>query len=207
MALHQGFSGKTLAMPETSASLLERLRAGPDAKAWRRLVELYTPLLHSWLRRYSLQQTDADDLVQEVLGTLVRELPVFRYDPARGAFRSWLRTILAHRLQAFFRTRQKSSQPAGGSGGALLLDQLADPHSDLSRLWNLEHDRHVARRLLEGIKPHFEPTTWKAFERCTLDGEKASAVAAELGISVNAVFIAKSRVLRRLRKEMKEFVE
>ena len=194
-------------MQETSASLLERLRAGSDAEAWRRLVDLYTPLLHAWLRRYSLQQTDADDLVQEVLGTLVRELPAFHYNPARGAFRSWLRTILAHRLQAFFRTRKKSPQPAGGSDGALLLDQLADPHSDLSRLWNQEHDRHVARRLLAAIRADFEPTTWTAFERCTLEGKNASAVAAELGISVNAVFIAKSRVLRRLRKEMKQFVE
>lgn len=194
-------------MPDTSASLLERLRAGPDDEAWRRLVELYSPLLHGWLRRYSLQATDADDLMQEVLSTLVRELPAFRYDPARGAFRSWLRTILANRLQAFFRDRQRSPQPAGGSVGPRLLEQLADPNSDQSRLWNQEHDRHVARRLLAGIKPDFEPTTWTAFERCTLDGKKASVVAAELGISVNAVFISKSRVLRRLRAEMHGLVE
>jgi RNA polymerase sigma-70 factor (ECF subfamily) len=189
-------------MQETSPSLLERLRAGPDAEAWRRLVELYTPLLHAWLRRYFLQQTDADDLVQEVLGTLVRELPAFQYDPARGAFRSWLRTILAHRLQAFFRARQKGPQLAGGSDGERLLDQLADPHSDLSRLWNQEHDRHVAHRLLETIRSDFEVTTWEAFQRTTLEGAKPADVAAELGMTVNAVFIAKSRVLRRLRREM-----
>jgi RNA polymerase sigma-70 factor (ECF subfamily) len=189
-------------MLETSPSLLERLRTGPDADAWRRLVDLYTPLLHAWLRRCAIQQTDADDLVQEVLSTLVRELPAFRYDPERGAFRSWLRTILVHRLQAFYRTRQAHPQPEGGSDEARHLEQLADPHSDLSRLWNEEHDRHVVHRLLQTIQPDFEPTTWRAFQRASLDGIKPALVAAELGISVNAVFIAKSRALRRLRREM-----
>jgi RNA polymerase sigma-70 factor (ECF subfamily) len=194
-------------MLETSASLLERARAGPDAEAWRRLVDLYTPLLQAWIRRYALQHSDAEDIVQEVLGTLARELPAFRYDPQRGAFRSWLRAILVHRLQAFFRSRQSRPQPAGGSDGALLLEQFADPASDLSRLWDQEHDRHVAHRLLAAIQPDFEPTTWRAFQRTTLDGIKPAIVAAELGMSVNAVFIAKSRVLRRLRKEMHGLVE
>lgn len=194
-------------MLETSPSLLERLRTGPDADAWRRLVDLYTPLLHAWLRCYAIQQSDADDLVQEVLSTLVRELPTFRYDPERGAFRSWLRTILVHRLQGFYRTRQAHPQPAGGSDEARHLEQLADPHSDLSRLWNEEHDRHIVHRLLHAIQPDFEPATWRAFQRVSLDGIKPAVVAAELGMSVNAVFIAKSRVLRRLRREMEELTE
>src|SRR5262249_42610948 len=194
-------------MLETSPSLLERLRSGTDADAWRRLVDVYTPLLHCWLRRCSVQPTDADDIVQEVLGTLVRELPAFRYDPERGSFRAWLRTIFAHRLQAFFRARQARPQPAGGSEGGHMLEQLADPHSDLSRLWDQEHDPHVARRLLAAIQPDFEPTTWLAFQRTTLEGIQPAVVAAELGVTVNAVFIAKSRVLRRLRREMKGLVE
>jgi RNA polymerase sigma-70 factor (ECF subfamily) len=88
----------------------------------------------------------------------------------------------------------------------MTLDPLADPHSDLSRLWDAEHNRHVVHRLLPSIQPEFEPTTWRAFQRTTLDGLKAAAVAAELGISVNAVFIAKSRVLRRLRLEMRGLI-
>jgi RNA polymerase sigma-70 factor (ECF subfamily) len=194
-------------MPETSASLLERARAGPDAEAWRRRVDLYTPLLHGWIRRYSLQHSDAEDIVQEVLSTLARELPAFRYDPQRGAFRSWLRGILVHRLQAFFRSRQSRPHATGGSEGGVLLEQLADPASELSRLWDQEHDRHVAHRLLAGIQPEFEATTWRAFQRTTLEGVKPAVVAVELGVSVNAVFIAKSRVLRRLRKEMEGLVE
>src|SRR5262249_48742113 len=115
MARNSWVSREPSTMQDTSPSLLERLRVSPNAEAWRRVVEFYTPLLHAWLRRYRLQQSDADDLVQEVLGTLVRELPTFCYDPKRGAFRSWLRTILAHRLQAFFRVRQAHPLPPGGS--------------------------------------------------------------------------------------------
>jgi RNA polymerase sigma-70 factor, ECF subfamily len=82
-----------------------------------------------------------------------------------------------------------------------MLDQLEDPSSDLSRVWDREHDQHIARRLLELIEPHFEARTWQAFRRVVLDGCKAAAVAAELGLSVNAVLLAKSRVLHRFREE------
>jgi RNA polymerase sigma-70 factor (ECF subfamily) len=189
-------------MLDTSPSLLEQLRAGPREEAWRKLVELYAPMLYGWIDRYSIQSSDADDLVQEVLTTLVRELSQFHYDPERGSFRSWIRTILSHRLQAFFRARQTRPQPAAGADAASMLDQLADPNSDLSRVWNEEHDRHVAHTLLKAIRPDFEPKTWQAFERTTLHGAKPADVAKELGMSVNAVFIAKSRVLRRLRHEI-----
>jgi RNA polymerase sigma-70 factor (ECF subfamily) len=88
-----------------------------------------------------------------------------------------------------------------------MLEALEDPHSDLSRRWDEEHDRHVLGRLLEAIRPDFAPATWQAFRRLVLDGRKAADVAAELGLSVNAVFIAKSRVQRRLRQEMRGLVD
>jgi RNA polymerase sigma-70 factor, ECF subfamily len=192
-------------MVETSPSLLEQLRARPEPEAWRVLVDLYTPLLYGWLRRYGLQGSDADDVVQETLGAVVRELPGFHYDASRGSFRGWLRTILVHRLRVFWRARQARPLATGDSEMAAMLDQLADPHSDLSRLWDVEHDRHLAHRLLARIEPDFEPAMWQAFRRTVLDGLRASTVAAELGVSVNAVFLAKSRVLRRLRQEMRGF--
>src|SRR5436305_2067412 len=186
-------------MSDTSASLLERLRTQPDDRAWRRLVDLYTPLLHGWLRRYGVRPEDAEDLVQEVLGVVVRELPGFRHDQRRGAFRCWLRTILVHRLRAFWRSAR--ARPVADADG--VLDQLEDPDSGLSRLWDEEHDRHVLRRLLELIEHDFEPATWQAFRRVVLDGLRPAAAAAELGVSVNAVLIAKSRILSRLREEMR----
>jgi RNA polymerase sigma-70 factor (ECF subfamily) len=189
-------------MSDTSVSLLDRLRLQPDAESWQRLVDLYTPLIHGWLRRYSVASADADDLTQEVMAVLVRELPRFQHSGQPGAFRSWLRTITVNRLRILWRSRQNRAVATGDSDFLEVLDQLADPHSDLSRRWDQEHDQHVARRLMQLIEPQFEPRTWRAFRRVVLDGVKASTVAAELGMSVNAVLLAKSRVLSRLRQEM-----
>ncbi len=168
-------------------------------------MALYTPLIQGWLHRHGLGHADAADLTQEVLAVLVRELPHFQHDGRTGAFRAWLRLITVHRLRDFWRARQARPQAAGGSDFARLLDQMEDPASDLSRLWDREHDQHVARGLLAYLEAQFEPSTWTAFRRTVLDGARAAAVAAELGLSVNAVLIAKSRILRRMRQEMQAF--
>jgi RNA polymerase sigma-70 factor (ECF subfamily) len=194
-------------MSETSASLLERLRLQPAAADWQRLLDLYEPLIRGWLRRHGLQAPDADDLVQDVLGVVVRELPHFEHNHRPGAFRNWLRTITAHCLRRFWRARLYRPDAAGGSGWEQHLAQLEDPASGLSRLWDEEHDRHVVRRLLERIEPDFQPSTWRAFCRLVLDGVPAAAVAAELGLSVNAVLIAKSRVLQRFRQEARGLLD
>jgi RNA polymerase sigma-70 factor (ECF subfamily) len=183
-------------MADTPLSLLERLRTQGDADLWRRLAALYEPLLRGWLGRQGVQDADQDDLVQEVLLVLARELPGFRHNGRAGAFRAWLRTILVHRLRDFWRSRQR--RPASP---AEALDQLADPASELSRRWDEEHDRHLARQLLRELEPRFAQTTWQAFRRVVLDEVPTDVVAAELGITPNAVCIAKSRVLSRLRQE------
>jgi len=189
-------------MFETSASLLERLRRRPDDASWKRLVDLYTPLLRGWLRRHLVPHEDVDDLVQEVMAVLVRELPNFHYDRTRGSFRGWLRTIMVNRLRYFWRARQSRPLATGDSDLARKLAELEDPHSTLSQLWDREHDQHVARRLLESIAPEFEAKSWQTFQRLAMDGAKPTAVAAELGISLNAVYLAKYRVLKRLRQEI-----
>jgi RNA polymerase sigma-70 factor (ECF subfamily) len=185
----------------TSASLLDRLRQQPDPQGWQRLVDLYTPLIRGWLRQHALPEHDADDLVQEVLAVVVRRLPEFRREPRTGAFRRWLRTITANCLRDFWRARRLRPVAGGEGAFAALLDALEDPGSDLGRRWDEEHDRHVTQRLLEMIRPHFEPKTWEAFRRVALESEAPDAVAAALGLTANAVFIAKSRVLARLREE------
>jgi RNA polymerase sigma-70 factor (ECF subfamily) len=190
---------------KTSITLLEGLRSRPSPAAWERLVSMYTPLIQVWLRRQGVAGTDADDLGQEVLAVVVRKLPHFQHDGRAGAFRRWLRLITVHRLRDFWRARQARPRAVGGSDFDALLDQLVDPNSELSRLWDREHDQHVARGLLAYLEPQFEPSTWAAFRRVVLDGVKAAQAAAELGLSVNAVLIAKSRILRRLREEIREF--
>ncbi|HEV3258806.1 MAG TPA: RNA polymerase sigma factor [Gemmataceae bacterium] len=190
-------------MPDTSVSLLDCLRLRPDEDSWKRFVDLYAPLIRGWLRRYGVTQEDAEDLAQEVMTVVVRELAQFHHNQQRGAFRNWLRTVTVNRLRALWRTRRGRAAGTGDSDVAHMLDQLADPNSSLSRLWDQQHDQHVARRLMELIEPQFEAKTWQAFRRVVLDGVKAAAVAHELGLSVNAVLLAKSRVLSRLRQEMR----
>jgi RNA polymerase sigma-70 factor (ECF subfamily) len=194
-------------MSETSASLLDRLRLEPDAASWQRLVDLYTPLIQSWLRRHAAPAQDGDDLVQEVLTVVVRRLPEFHRQPRRGAFRCWLRTITVNCLRDYWRSKRVHPQGTGDSEFAALLHDLEDPHSGLSRQWDEEHDRYVIGRLLELIRPRFEPKTWRAFSRLAFEGASPDDVAAEMGISVNAVFIAKSRVLSEFRREAQGLIE
>jgi RNA polymerase sigma-70 factor (ECF subfamily) len=194
-------------MSETSASLIDRLRADPKSAAWRQLVDLYEPLIRAWLHRHDGWSQDADDLVQEVLTVVVRKLPEFEHNGRTGAFRAWLRTITVNCLRDHWRSKRGRPTATGNSDVQQLLAQLEDPDSSQSRLWDQEHDRHVTRKLLEMLRNDFEPTTWRAFERTALDGQSAAAVAAELGLSTNAVFIARSRVLARLRQEAAGLIE
>ena len=189
-------------MSATPPSLLHRLSEAPDdADAWRRFDDIYRPLLGGWLRRYALQDHDADDLVQDVLRAVAGELPHFHYDPARGHFRGWLRQVMVNRLREFWRARKRDRafvEP--------LLEQLQDPQSDLSRRWDREHDQHVLQALLGQIEPDFAATTWQAFRR-VMAGEPPGAVAGALGLSVNAVLLAKSRVLKRLREAARDMTD
>jgi RNA polymerase sigma-70 factor (ECF subfamily) len=185
----------------TSLSLLDRACRESSDGSWERLVDVYSPLLRTWLTRLGVQSADADDLVQEVLVTVARELRAFRHSGRAGAFRSWLRTILSHRARDFWRSCKYRPAVAGGTSWAERLEQLADERSDASREWDLEHDRHVMARLLEQVRPRFEPKTWEAFRRQVFDGQRADAVAAELGMSLNSVYVARSRVLSTLRRE------
>jgi RNA polymerase sigma-70 factor (ECF subfamily) len=192
---------------DTSLSLLDKLARRPDSASWARLVDLYSPLLRDWLCRYRIQPSDSDDLVQEVLSTVYRELPRFEHNQRPGAFRSWLRTILVHRLQGFWRSQRNHPGATGDSEFARQLGQLADRDSSLSRLWNEQHDRYVVNRVLALVRPKVTPTTWEAFRRQSLEGIPAHEVAGDLGMSVAAVYAAKSRVLRMLRQEVAGLVE
>jgi len=191
----------------TSKSLLAKARDRSDQVAWHRLTELYSPLIEKWVRHHVAQRADEEDVVQDVLTTLVRELPRFDHNQRPGAFRAWLRTITVHRLRAYWERRDPRPPATGGSRHHEALAQLADPASALSQAWDLEHDRHVTKTLLGSIRLEFQPATWQAFERQVQHGHSASQAAAELGLSVNAVLIAKSRVLKRLREKAAGLVD
>jgi RNA polymerase sigma-70 factor (ECF subfamily) len=180
----------------TPASLLEQLRPPTDQKAWKRLVKLYTPLLYAAARQLGLQDSDAADLVQNVFLVLVHKLPEFRYDRDKS-FRGWLRTILLNKWRES--KRRSTVVPVQATDAAL--NQLAG--SDLADLFaETEYRHHVVHRALQLMQAEFEPATWKACWECVVAGRPAADVASELGLSVNAVYLAKSRVLRRLHQDL-----
>ena len=179
-------------MHTTPPSLLEQLRRPDDPRAWNRFVDLYTPLLFYWARRVGLQEPDAADLVQDVFALLVRKLPDFAYDRDKG-FRGWLRTVLMNRWREI--GRRRAPPTAAGVPERAGPDEIAD-------LAEAEFRRRLAVRALELMKAEFQPATWKACWEHAAVGRPAAEVAAELGLSVNAVYLATGRVLRRLRQEL-----
>ena len=148
---------------DTLASLLQRVRERNDAAGWGRLVELYTPLIRTWVGRHVPQPDDVNDVVQQVFTVVVARLPGFVHNGRPGAFRHWLRSITVNHLRAFWRARR---QPAEVEA---VLDQLEDPASDPSWQWDLEHDSHVAHKLLDYVEREFRPATWQAFRRLAID--------------------------------------
>src|SRR5439155_22134518 len=180
------------AMHTTPVSLLERVRQPGEQQAWGRFVAMYTPLLFYWARRIGLQESDAADLVQEVFTILVHKLPEFVYDRDKS-FRSWLRTVLYNK----WRDHQRRA-----AVHAVQDSQLAErPGPDaLAETWEAEYRELLVARALELMQAEFQPTTWRACWETAVAGRPAADVGRELGLSVDAVYAAKSRVLRRLRQ-------
>ena len=182
-------------MQSTPASLLLRLRQPGEQRAWEQFVDLYTPLLFHWSLRLGLKEADAADLVQDVFLVLSQRLAGFDYDRQKS-FRGWLRTILMNK----WRDRQRRAVlPL--AGGNISLEQLASPESG-DVVSETEYREFLVSRALEVMQTEFQPTTWKACWEHVVAGRPAADVARELGITANAVYLAKSRVLRRLRAEL-----
>jgi RNA polymerase sigma-70 factor (ECF subfamily) len=188
-------------MTKTPSSLLERLRQPFDPQAWARFVALYTPLIYSWARRTGLQESDAADLVQDVFVTLLQVLPTFAYD-RHQSFRKWLRTITINKWRKNSkRPERRVVQPLEGQ------PEPAAVGDDLEECWEAEYRQHLVGQALRLMRRDFEETTWKACWETAAAGRPAADVAAELGLSVGAVYAAKFRVLNRLRRELEGLLD
>lgn len=185
-------------MHTTPVSLLERLRQPVEPQAWERFVELYTPVLYAWTRRLSLANADAADLIQEVFLLLLQKLPEFRYDPQKS-FRAWLRTVTLNKWREM--QRHHPLPEANDLPSDLVSPENSDP------FWEVEYRERLVGRALKVMQAEFEPSTWKACWECVAFGRPAGEVAQELGMTVNAVYLAKSRVLRRLHQELDGLLE
>jgi RNA polymerase sigma-70 factor (ECF subfamily) len=183
------------AMLTTSASLLKRLKERSEQDAWKRFVLLYTPLLCCWAGRLGAQNADADDLVQDVFTLLYQKLPEFTYRPQKS-FRAWLRTVLVNKWRE---GRRRRPIPTCADPAAVLTLATPDPQVDFTEE---EYRRFLVRRAFHLMQAEFTPTTWKACWETTVGDKAPAEVADELGISVRAVYLARIRVLQRLRQEM-----
>lgn len=188
----------------TSLSLLNRVRRN-DADAWGRLTTLYGPIVYGWCRRAGLQDVDAADAVQDVFRVVFQQLAQFRgSEKSGGSFRGWLWVISRNQVRLNFRKRGTIPQAMGGTDAQLQFAAEADafagqddeePEAGITQ-------RRLLHRALELVKGDFNPVTWQAFARVTLQDHAIPDVARELGLTENAVRQAKFRVLRRLREEL-----
>ncbi len=182
-------------MVSTSVSLLNRIRTTPSELDWSRFVDIYAPLIFYWGRQKGLQPEDSAELVQDVLTDLVTKMRTFEYDP-RQRFRGWLRTLVVNR--AINSQRRIARSPQTGRELQIHLASVED--DDL--LSNTQYFSQVALQTLRLMQTDFEPATWQAGWFQIVDGRKAAEVASELGITINAAYLAKSRLLNRLRGEL-----
>lgn len=183
---------------ETRPSLISRARNPADHAAWERFVSIYGRLIYGDCRRRGLRDADAEDVTQLVFGRVFRAIRQFEYQPEKGRFRDWLGTIVRNEVNRFFRKEAQDRSVPG-----LDPDAYAEPDQG----WNDAFAQHILGVALDECRPHFEIRTWNAFEMTWLQRRSAVEVAKLLDLPVDGVYVAKSRVLKRLAAVVAELSE
>ncbi|MEM6362904.1 MAG: sigma-70 family RNA polymerase sigma factor [Planctomycetota bacterium] len=184
----------------TRASLVGRLRDHDDHGAWSEFVDLYGPLIYRFGRRRGLQDADSADLAQDVLREVSQSIGRFEYDPSVGRFRGWLFLITRRVLHRRMKVQKHSPRGSGDSG---VQQQLAElPNEEAEDVWETEYRTYLFDRVSRLVQAEFTETTWSAFQLTSVEGQKPTEVAQQLGLSVGAVYVAKNRVLQRIRERL-----
>jgi RNA polymerase sigma-70 factor (ECF subfamily) len=190
--------------PTTNASLLVRLRDRQDSTAWTQFVDVYGPLIYRYAHRHGLQAADAADLTQDVLCAVAQAMGRFQYDRARGSFRGWLFTATRRALHHFHAGRRRLPEAGNPAFDQLFEDQPAREDQEGWQEWDHEFDRRLLDWAADQVRGEFQAQTWEAFWKTAVEQISPGTVAAALGMSVGAVYVAKSRVLARLRYAIEE---
>jgi len=189
----------------TRITLIARLNDRSDQEAWDRFVDLYSPLIFSWCSRFQLQESDAADVTQEVLLKLVALMRDNAYDPDRGGFRAWLKTITSNLARDLLRSARRKRTPQIDSPGEPI-GQWIDPTSlnALTRMIEQQYERELVDRASEIVRQRVQPTTWLSYQGTAIEQRSAADVAAELNLPVSEVYVGKSRVIKMLREVVKQ---
>jgi RNA polymerase sigma-70 factor (ECF subfamily) len=183
----------------TGSVLLLLLDNPTDADCWNAFVDRYAPKIYGWCRQWRLQEADAQDVTQEVLARLVRKLRTFTYDPHKGTFRGWLKTLTHHAWCDYLEERGRAG---GGPEGLARLDTL-EARQDLLGALAEVFDLELLAEAQARVQLQVSPRDWKIFQELAVEGRPGPAVARELGMTVTAVLMARSRVQKRLRQEIR----
>jgi RNA polymerase sigma-70 factor (ECF subfamily) len=190
--------------PETRASLLIRVRDPADQAAWLEFVEIYRPVILRIARQKGMQQADAEDVAQQVLANIARAVERQGHDPKRAKFRTWLNRV-AHNAILNALTRGKPDIASGNSAHHAVLNGQQSPTGPDSDLLRLEHRREVFRWAARKVEPEFRPDTWQAFWQTAVEGHPVESIAAQLGKNRGAIYVARSRVMRRIQEVVTQY--
>jgi len=181
--------------------LLVQIRDGANHGAWQEFMKLYSPVVYGFARKRGLQDADAADLMQDVMRSVSSAIGRLDYDRKQGSFRGWLFTITRNKVFNFFTARKIRPQGSGDSSTNRILEEQPDS-GDGSDEWELEYQKRLASLAMERVKHEFQPNTWQAFWLTAVEGVAAAEAARQVGISPGAVYVAKSRILARLKEEV-----
>lgn len=190
--------------PRTRPSLLVRLRDSRDHEAWTQFVKVYGPLIYGFARKQGVQDADAADLMQESLRIVAQAIKQLDYDPQRGSFRGWLFTVVRNQLFRFWSRHALGGRGTGDSGVLERLHEVPSPDDPADAMWEEEYERCRFTWAAEQVRGQVQPTTWQAFWKTAVEGQSGQEAAADLGISVSAVYLAKSRVMARLKEMIRQ---
>lgn len=190
----------------TSRTLLLRVREAEDREAWDEFVGRYAPKIFQWCRRYQLQDSDAADVTQDVLVKLVRAMQTFHYDPARGSFRGWLKTVTANAVRDAANSMKKAGRGSGDTSIGQALANIKDEKAVESLSKEIEscYQQELLAEAERSVRQRVQPHTWEAYRLTAVEQQKAAEVAETLSMPVAEVYVAKSRVVKMLRATVQQ---
>ncbi len=192
--------------PETRASLILRLNDPADDLAWAEFLQVYEPLLMRLASRWGLQEADAREVVQETLLAVAKSIDSFSDDSPQHSFRRWLATITRNKLADHLKRRSRQESGSGDTEVHRWLDQQASDTADQS-VWDWNEKRQVFAWAAESVRSQVNDATWQAFYRTSVQSESVQQVAADLGMREGMIYVARSRVMSRLRQAVQLWID